>query len=284
MKTLSLLIRTALALCVLALPALTSAQAPSPTYNWYGEVVAVDAATRSATVRLLTQEPVGAQTAELKASEKIVVVWQPLGNEADHVVYVARESAMTAVDYGFILHAEFVSADKAANTVTVKTAVPDSALAAAQGAVGKWLKVTMPRHQGNGRTAATAMAATAKPDLKAPVEAKPKTTEPNPTGPVSNINGTWEFETSLAGNTLTNECAVKQEGTTLSGDCKSMIGTSPLSEASVAGNTVKFTIKAAFGGMPLVFVYSGVVEPDGKYINGDVTVFGQKAAFTGSKR
>lgn len=283
MKTLSLLVRCVGALCALALPGVAAAQAPGASYAWYGEVVSFDAASKAATVRLLAQKPVGSQIGDLKAGEKVVLVWQPMGNEADRLVYIGRESAMAAIDLGYILRAEFVSADMAAETVTVKTAVPDSAAAALQGATGKWVKATMPKDQSGGKSAVTTVALSAKPDLKPPASTAKAETAANPTGPLSNVAGEWEFETSLAGNTVTNLCGLKQDGTKISGECKGLAGTAPMSDAVVAGNTIKFSVKVSFSGMPLEFVYAGVVEPDGTSIAGMVTVFGTGAAFTGTK-
>jgi len=276
--------RCALALCTLALPGVVAAQTAGATYSWYGEVVAFDAASKAATVRVLAPKLVGEQAAALKPGEKVVLIWKPIGTEADRLVYIGHEHEMASVDLGYVLRAEFVSADTAGETVTVRATMPDNAAAALPAAVGKWVKATMPMDQSGGKTAVMSATLSAKPDLKPLASTARAETPPNPTGPLSNVAGEWEFETSLAGNTVTNNCTVKQDGAKISGECKGLAGTAPMSDAAIAGNTIKFGVKVSFSGMPLEFVYAGVVEPDGKSITGQVTVFGTSATFTGTKR
>ncbi len=259
------------------------AQPPSADYSWYGEVVSFDQAAKTATLRLQTKPPVSKYAGDFKPGEKLVLVWDPILGEADRLLYVARADVMDHVDLGYILRAEFVSADTTANTLTVKTATPDNAAAVLQGAAAKWIKATMPKDQAGGKGIAM-VALSAKPDLKRP-EPPPEeqSAAANPTGPLSNIAGTWTVETSLAGNAITNECAVAQEGTKLTGPCKSAMGDAPMT-GEVAGNTVKFSINADFMGTALELAFSGTVEPDGKKMSGIVSVFGMDSPFSGIKK
>ena len=292
MKTLFSFSRCMLATLVLGLFGFApqaGAQPPSADYSWYGEVVSFDQAAKTATVQLQTQPQVSSYAGDFKPGEKLVLVWAPILGEADRLLYVARADVMEHVDLGYILRAEFVSADTTANTLTVKTAAPDGAAAVLQGATAKWIKATMPKDQADGKGIAM-VALSAKPDLKLP-EPPPeeKAATANPTGPLSNLAGTWTVETSLVtpldlGVSITNECAIAQEGTKLTASCKSgQGGVAPLT-GEVAGNTVKFSIHADLMGTELELAFSGTVEPDGKKMSGILSVFGMDSDFSGIKK
>ena len=286
MKTLCSFRRCILATLVLGLFGFApkaGAQPPSADYSWYGEVVSFDQAAKTATVQLQTQPQVSSYAGDFKPGEKLVLVWAPILGEADKLLYVARADVMEHVDLGYILRAEFVSADTTANTLTVRIAAPDGAAAVLRGATAKWIKATMPKDQADGKGIAM-VALSAKPNLKLP-EPPPEevAAAANATGPLSNIAGTWTVETSLGGNAIANECAFTQEGTTLTASCTSALGAAPLT-GEVAGNTVKFSISADFMGTALELAFSGTVEPDGKKMSGIVSVFGMDSAFTGVKK
>ena len=283
MKTLSLYVRCGLAIVGIGLGlAPTAGAQTNPTYSWYGEVVSFDQASQKATVRLQTAPPVSAYAGEFTPGEALVLVWTPILDEADHLLYVATADVMTHVDIGYILRAEFVSADTASNTMTVTMAMPQSAAPILGEAAGKWIKATMPKDQ-RMSAAITSVALSAKPDLKLPVVEEEPKAEADPTGALSNIAGTWIIDADLSGNAVTNECVIAQEGTTLSGTCASALGEAPLT-GTMAGNTAQFGLIVDFMGMELAFAFSGTLEPDGKSMNGMLSVFGMESPFTGTKK
>jgi hypothetical protein len=280
-KTLSLYARCGLAILVLGLAPAAGAQTNS-NYSWYGEVVSFDQASKQATVRLQAKPPVSAYAGDFTSGEALILVWTPILGEADHLLYVASADVMTFVDIGYILRAKFVSADTVGNTLTVTTAMPDSAASVLQGAAGKWIKATMPKDQRASAAIAT-VTLSAKPDLKLPVIEEEPTAAADPAGALSNIAGTWTIGADLGGMDVTNECVIAQEGTTLSGTCASPLGSAPMT-GTMAGNTAKFFLTVDFMGMELAFAFSGTLEPDGKSMNGMLSVFGMESSFTGTKK
>ena len=170
MKRNAILLGSALvALCVVGLASINVTTAPdNRTYVWYGELVSLDQSTRTMTVKASVRDAVTGYVGQFKAGDKTVMVWDLLLTlEADTVLYVAKYDVMKAakVDVGYILPAEFVSADAAGKTITFKTQAPDSLKAARP---GQWLKVTTPMSQPADTAALTsAEASTAgRPQLK----------------------------------------------------------------------------------------------------------------------
>ena len=150
------LLTTLIAAAVACAAASLEAQAVAPpqaafakmTYTWSGEVVGTEG--KTITVKVPFRDPVaGYVETKFKAGDKVVLTWAlKEKGVADAVLYVETYEVMKAskVDVGYILPAEFVSADKAAKTLTVKIAVSDSS-ASTNAAPGRKIKVTTPMAQ-----------------------------------------------------------------------------------------------------------------------------------------
>jgi hypothetical protein len=135
------------------------------TYTWWGELVSADDST--ITVKLPLQELVTKYTDNFKPGDRIVLTWGVREKGvADIVVYVAPYDVMKGakIDFGYILPAQFVSADAPGRTVTVKTAASAATLAVVKSlAPGKTIKVTMPMLQPSETASITAIDASERP-------------------------------------------------------------------------------------------------------------------------
>jgi hypothetical protein len=118
-----------------------AAQAPTSfdarTYFWYAQMVAVDAQARTLTVQAPIATQVTRYISRFKAGDTIVIVWTANGGkpETGAALYVAKLEEMRAakVDSGYLVPAEFVSADSAGKTITFKVALSDRTLSSARG-------------------------------------------------------------------------------------------------------------------------------------------------------
>jgi cytochrome c556 len=148
-KSVFLLGSALVALLVVGMTGLQVATAPdNRTYVWHAEVVSVDSAGKTMTVKTLVRDPVLGYIGQIKPGEKIVLVWDLLNTiESDTVLYLAKYDVMKAskVDVGYILPVEFVSADTAGKSITVKVAASDALLQRVK--PGQWAKVTTPMNQ-----------------------------------------------------------------------------------------------------------------------------------------
>jgi hypothetical protein len=121
------------------------------TYVWHGELVSLDPSTRTMTVKARIKDAVAGYVSQFKAGEKIMVIWDLLGTlEGDTVLYVAKYDVMkgSKVDTGYILPAEFMSADTGTKTLTFKVQASDSVMQGLKSVQpGQWVKVTTPMNQ-----------------------------------------------------------------------------------------------------------------------------------------
>jgi hypothetical protein len=169
------------AVLIAAGPARLTAQpgAPSPfaneTYAWWGEIVSADATTM--TVRVPTMTPVTSYIGQFKPGDRIVLTWRPgTKGQADAVFLVAKLEVMQSskVDVGYILPSEFVSADPAGKTLTIKVPLPGSALSAARAAQGKTVKVTTPMTQPKATAAVESIEVSERPKFDPPKDWTPQ--------------------------------------------------------------------------------------------------------------
>ena len=105
-----------------------------PTYAWRGELVATDPNSNTLTIRVKMPAHVLRYVDQFKPGDRVVLVWKmPNGDtHADELLMIdtGQLSNGRRLDSGYILPAEFVSADK--TTVTAKLHVDDKMLQAAR--------------------------------------------------------------------------------------------------------------------------------------------------------
>lgn len=75
------------------------------------------------------------------------------------------------------------------------------------------------------------------------------------------ISGTWQFEVETAAGSGSPTFTFKQEGETLTGQYKGLLGEAPLT-GTIKGNELKFSLKVNFQGTDVTVVYQGTVEKD----------------------
>jgi hypothetical protein len=299
----------AVALCAAGAGVL-DAQAPR-SYTWYAELASIDQSTKTITVTVQIRDGVTTYVGSYKPGDKLMLTWVPIKGETDTVIYAPKYEVMKGIDEGYILPVEFVSADPAKHSLTVKTSAPDAVLQSVRAVQpGKWIKVVVPMQQPKDTAALTSAAVAEKPDLKPP----PPPPAPTPTADATGgrgrgrgqggaqagaaapaagapaaaggapVAGTWTISSQLAGNAVTSECTFALEGPKITGSC----GGGPLGKADVTGVVngvnVSFEYSVTYSGMPLTFAYVGTIDPGTNELKGTVTVFGMTGDFTGKKK
>lgn len=89
----------------------------------------------------------------------------------------------------------------------------------------------------------------------------------------ADLTGTWNAEVNVAGNTGTPEFTFKQDGDTLTGTYKGLLGEAPV-KGKVEGQKVRWEISGEYSGERYTIVYTGTLESD-DVIKGKVDFAGQ---------
>ena len=139
--------------CVLTLLAsgIGATQTPQPkadTYTWSGELVSVDSAANTITVksRVVYQDAVS-ELKQFKAGEKVWIVWSGVRDYSDGIRQVRRLDASDKRTDDFMMPAELASPDAENQYIAIRIRVPDSSLALLKGVTpGQWVTVTA-RHR-----------------------------------------------------------------------------------------------------------------------------------------
>ena len=130
------------------------------TYRWHGELVALDETTRALTVRARVAAPGGlAPVAGSQEGDPIVITWSGFEDRANDIRTIAPEdgSGLWGND-GFLLRAEFVSADPASRYLTFKATIPEDSVGAVRTLIpGDWATVTSPHWPTSGTAAVVAV-------------------------------------------------------------------------------------------------------------------------------
>jgi hypothetical protein len=145
-----------------------AAQVQERTYVWFGELVAFDESSNSATVKARIPDYVAKYVDRFKSGDRVLVVWDMIGKkQADRVLAIWKYDDVKdpkGANTGYVLPVEFVSADVEQRTVTFKARVSGKTSAALKSAQpGQWLKVTAPMDQPSQDAVITSIDLTAKP-------------------------------------------------------------------------------------------------------------------------
>jgi hypothetical protein len=117
-------------------------------YQWSGELVAVDSAASTLTVksRIAYQEAVS-EVKHFKPGEKVWIVWSGIHDYSDAVRQIRRASTGNKIDEDLVMPAELVSTETPNQYLTMRVKVPEGSLAAIKDVKpGQWLIVTS-RHR-----------------------------------------------------------------------------------------------------------------------------------------
>ena len=149
--------------CVLALTAIRvgarSVEPTSETYSWSGELVALDAATRTITVKSrVVGEQALAELPRFKAGDKIVLRWSGFDTYADAISRAVRYDAATKWSEPFTFPVEFVAYEEPRQYMTFKFQVPANSVNAVKSVKpGEWVTAITRHRPANETEAITAV-------------------------------------------------------------------------------------------------------------------------------
>ena len=126
------------------------------SYRWQGELISLDEATGTLTVRSRVASPAGlAAVAEAKSGDPIVINWSGFESRASGIRGALPDDGSGLWGSNrFLLQATFVKADDTGRYLTFKTSVPAESLATVRSLTrGSWASVTSPHHPSDGAPA-----------------------------------------------------------------------------------------------------------------------------------
>jgi hypothetical protein len=128
-----------------------AAQSVTPkedTYQWSGELIAVDSTASTLTVRSrIAYQEAASEMKQFKPEEKVWIVWSGIHDYSDAVRQVRRASTGNKIDEDLVMPAELVSTETPNQYVTIRVKVPAGSVAAIKDVkLGQWLTVTS-RHR-----------------------------------------------------------------------------------------------------------------------------------------
>jgi hypothetical protein len=145
------LVASALALLWMTTSPIGAAQSEDlkgATYQWNGELVAVDATASTLTVksRVAYHEAIS-DLKQFKPGEKVWIVWSGVSDSSDAVRQVRRAATGTKIDENMVLPAELVSPEAPNQYLTIRVKVPEASVTALKDVKpGQWVTVTS-RHR-----------------------------------------------------------------------------------------------------------------------------------------
>ena len=125
------------------------------TYQWLGELVALDEGARSLTVTSRVVAPEGLDVAGLEPGDPILITWSGSEHGAQAISAVVADdgSGLSSRDH-FRLRARFVAADATRQSLTFSVSGPSSELARLRATTqGTWATVTSPHRPAHGPAA-----------------------------------------------------------------------------------------------------------------------------------
>jgi hypothetical protein len=122
-----------------------SQQPASQTYEWSGELVSLDEATKTATIKSrIAYEDAVKSVKNFKVGDRILLWWSGQWNYSDAIRDVVPYTAKRAAE-PFMLPVELASTETPNHYLTFKIRLPDSGVAAIRGLKpGEWVTMTSP--------------------------------------------------------------------------------------------------------------------------------------------
>jgi len=99
----------------------------------------------------------------------------------------------------------------------------------------------------------------------------------------ANLTGTWQFSGDVSGNPIEIECALKQDGSKLSGICKSPTASNIPLAGEVNEQKVTFSYSVDHEGTTYTLEYTGKVNEAGTGLTGGIEVAGTGGTFSAKK-
>ena len=137
-----------LALAAPGIAAAETSPAKGDTYTWLGELVSVDPAARTMTVKSrVAYHQAVSELKKFKPGEQVRIVWSGIHDSSDAVRTVRRSEPNGKIDENLVLPAELVSTEAPNQYVTIRVKTPENALTAIKTVKpGDWVIVTS-RHR-----------------------------------------------------------------------------------------------------------------------------------------
>ena len=129
---------------------------PGATYRWDGELVSLDEATGTLTVKSRVVSPSGLATvADTESGESIVITWSGYESRASGIRAVAPDDGSGLWGSNrFLLRATFVETDAAGRYLTFQARVPKASLDTVRSLTrGSWASVRSPHHPADAAAA-----------------------------------------------------------------------------------------------------------------------------------
>jgi len=132
------------ALCVGAgtMTAQSQSQAAADTFIWHAELVSVDQATGTFTVKARMLGDAAKEVARFKAGDKVVLTWSGVDKYADAIRLIARQDGTQKAADPFMFPVELASPDVQNDYVTFKFRAPSAVSAVSAVKPGEWVTVT----------------------------------------------------------------------------------------------------------------------------------------------
>jgi len=99
----------------------------------------------------------------------------------------------------------------------------------------------------------------------------------------ADLTGTWQFVGDVSGNPVEIECALKQDGSKLSGTCKSPTASNIPVAGAVNEQKVTFSYSVDYQGTTYTLQYTGKVDEAGTGLTGGIEVAGTGGTFSAKK-
>lgn len=132
------------ALCVGAgtMTAQSQSQAVADTFIWHGELVSVDHATGTFTVKARMLADAAKEVARFKAGDRVVITWSGVDKWGDAIRQIARQDTNQKITNPLVFPAELASPDVQNDYVTFKFRAPNAVGSVSSVKPGEWVTVT----------------------------------------------------------------------------------------------------------------------------------------------
>jgi hypothetical protein len=150
-------------------PSVTTAQSPTPgttddTFIWHGELVSVDAATGTFTIKANMLAESAGEVARFKPGDRVLVTWSGVDRYAGAVRQITKYDGNGKVTDPFAFPVELASSEAPNGYVTIKFRAPTAAVqAVASVKPGEWVTVTTRRHSSGDAQGIVSIAPYVKP-------------------------------------------------------------------------------------------------------------------------
>ena len=125
-------------------------QRANDTFTWIGELVSLDAPTRTLTVKSrVAYESAVSELKSFKAGDAVWVLWSGVSNHSEAIRQFRRPDANHHITEALVTPAELVSPETTNQYVTLRVKLPEAGVAAIKNVkAGEWVMVTSRQQSG----------------------------------------------------------------------------------------------------------------------------------------